>query len=340
MRNHRITTFSDLLYPNGTLMQKGYSTKAVMRYNRKHIKAPPWRIKEWDFYQVSNDDCCLQLTIGHASYAGEVSAMLIDLNEKKTYAAKEIIALPFNRLHMPASAEHGDLAVRRKTIDMQFEVYRGGRRLRCRTRDPKTFPRMDVDIELSQPDLESMVIATPFDEDPRYFYYNHKINCMPASGTVAFGDRTIAFEPETAFGLLDWGRGVWPFSHEWVWGSGSAWIGGKRFGFNIGFGFGNTEAATENMLFYDGNAHKLNEVYVDLAAGGYMSPKKITSDDGRFEMDFEPIYDRYTETKMLFVDNRCHQIFGRFNGKAVLDDGTVIDVKDMSGFVEHAVHHW
>lgn len=83
MRNHRITTFSDLLYPNGTLMQKGYSTKAVMRYNRKHIKAPPWRIKEWDFYQVSNDDYCLQLTIGHASYAGEVSAMLIDLNEKK-----------------------------------------------------------------------------------------------------------------------------------------------------------------------------------------------------------------------------------------------------------------
>lgn len=119
-----------------------------------------------------------------------------------------------------------------------------------------------------------MVIATPFDEDPRYFYYNHKINCMPASGTVTFSDRTIAFEPETAFGLLDWGRGVWPFNHEWVWGSGSAWIGGKRFGFNIGFGFGNTEAATENMLFYDGNAHKLNEVYVDLAAGGYMSPKK------------------------------------------------------------------
>lgn len=41
MNNHCITTFSDLLYPNGTLMQKGYSTKAVMRYNRKHIKAPP-----------------------------------------------------------------------------------------------------------------------------------------------------------------------------------------------------------------------------------------------------------------------------------------------------------
>ncbi|MEI0738668.1 DUF2804 family protein [Paenibacillus sp. JTLBN-2024] len=61
---------------------------------------------------------------------------------------------------------------------------------------------------------------------------------------------------------------------------------------------------------------------------------------GGSKCDFEPIYDRYTETKMLFVDNRCHQIFGRFNGKAVLDDGTVIDVKDMSGFVEHAVHRW
>ncbi|MDR0269875.1 DUF2804 domain-containing protein [Paenibacillus sp.] len=340
MSNHRITTFSDLLFPNGTLMQKGYSTKAVMHYNRGHIKAAPWRIKEWDFYQVSSDDFCLQLTIGHASYAGQVTAMLIDLKNKQTYTVTDMLILPFNQLGMPESAEHGDLAVHRKNIDMKFEVYKGGRRLRCKTHDPKAPHNMEIDIELVQSDLESLVIATPFNENPKYFYYNHKINCMPASGTVKMGDRVITFDPDTAFGLLDWGRGVWPFNHEWFWGNGSTLIDGKRFGFNIGFGFGNTEAATENMLFYDGNSHKLNHVYVDFAANGYMSPKTFSSDDGRFEMDFEPVFDRYTETKMLFVDNSCHQIFGRFTGKAVLNDGTVIEVKDMMAFMEHAVNHW
>jgi len=340
MSNHLITTISDLLHPDGTLVQKGYSTKAFMRYNRDQIKAAPWRIKEWDFYQVSNDEFCLQLTIGHASYAGQVSVMLIDLKNKHTYFVTDLLVLPFNRLNMPESAEQGDLAVNRKNIDIQFEVFTGGRRLRCKTNNPKVAHNMEIDIELSQPDLESLVIATPFHNSPRHFYYNHKINCMPASGTVTMGDKIISFEPVTAFGLLDWGRGVWPFSHEWYWGNGSTWIDGKRFGFNIGYGFGNTEAATENMLFYDGTAHKLNQVYVDFAQGEYMSPKTFTSDDGRFEMHFEPVFDRYTETKMLFINNSCHQIFGRFTGKAVLNDGTVIEVKDMMAFMEHAVNNW
>lgn len=71
-----------------------------------------------------------------------------------------------------------------------------------------------------------------------------------------------------------------------------------------------------------------------------MTEKTFTSDDGRFEMTFTPIYDRYTETKLLFVDTRCHQLFGKWNGKAVLDDGTVLEVKDLTAFVEHAVNRW
>ena len=34
---------------------------------------------EWDFYQISNDRLCLQFTIGHAAYAGQVSLMLFDI---------------------------------------------------------------------------------------------------------------------------------------------------------------------------------------------------------------------------------------------------------------------
>ncbi|MNP68447.1 hypothetical protein D3C76_1644040 [compost metagenome] len=71
-----------------------------------------------------------------------------------------------------------------------------------------------------------------------------------------------------------------------------------------------------------------------------MSKKQVTSDDGRFEMEFTPIYDQQTATKLLFVDNKCHQLFGTFTGKAVLDDGQVIEVKNMVAFIEHAVNNW
>ncbi|GAB6988193.1 DUF2804 domain-containing protein [Paenibacillus pini] len=339
MLNHQIKSSSPLLDKRGSLVQKGYATQGLLVYNRKQIKTPPWRIKEWDFYQVSNNDYCLQLTIGHVSYAGSISVSLIDWNTNRTYNVTKLLPLPFNRLGMPASAETGDLIYKSNLIDIEFLVFEGGRRLICQTRD-KQGPPMDIDVHLMQPDLASMVIATPFDDNPRYFYYNHKINCMPAEGMVSVGDKKYPFEPDTAFGLLDWGRGVWPFSHEWFWGNGSGIINGKRFGFNIGFGFGNTETATENMLFYDGTAHKLNQVHVDLLAGGYMAKKKFTSDDGRFEMEFTPIYDHFTSTKKLFVDNCCHQVFGKFSGTAVLDDGTILEVHDLLAFMEHAVNNW
>ncbi len=36
----------------------------------------------------------------------------------------------------------------------------------------------------------------------------------------------------------------------------------------------------------------------------------------------------------------CHQVFGKFTGKAVLDDGQVIEVKDVMAFAEYAVNRW
>ena len=51
---------------------------------------------------------------------------------------------------------------------------------------------------------------------------------------------------------MDFGRGVLPFRHNWIWGNGSGIVGGKYFGFNIGE-FGNIVNGSENIFFYDNN---------------------------------------------------------------------------------------
>ena len=52
-------------------------------------------------------------------------------------------------------------------------------------------------------------------------------------------------------------------------------------------------------------------------------------------MDFEPIIDRsdYTSAANIIVTDQ-HQVFGRMTGKAVLDDGTEIHIKDFLCFAE------
>lgn len=338
---NQIVNPSALLNDKGELIQKGYSTQSVLIYNREQIKAAPWRIKEWDFYQVNNDDFCMQMTVGHVGYAGNVNVKLFEFATGTHYEISDILAFPFGSLNLPRSAEEGNVHYKGKHLQIDFEVYEGGRRLRCKG-VKKGVPNMEVDITLSQPDKTSIVLATPFHSKKTQFYYNHKINMMPASGTVTIGqnEKVYTFHENDSFGLLDWGRGVWPFSHEWVWGSGSAYVNGKRFGFNIGFGFGDTSHATENIIFYDGIAHKLTDVHINLFENGLMSKKKITSSDGRFEMNFTPIYDQKTATKLLFVNNKCNQIFARFDGKVILDDGTELIIDHCTGFVEHAFNNW
>ena len=98
------------------------------------------------------------------------------------------------------------------------------------------------------------------------------------------------------------------------------------------------------MIFYNNKAHKLSQVKFNIPMKNgredYMSPWTFTSDDGRFEMDFIPIIDRAAKTDFKLLCSDQHQVFGRFTGKAVLDDGTVINIKDFIGFAEKVYNKW
>ena len=52
MRNHEILDRHDLLDEKGVLIEPGWSKALITRYDRKQIKAPKFRIKEWDYYLV------------------------------------------------------------------------------------------------------------------------------------------------------------------------------------------------------------------------------------------------------------------------------------------------
>jgi len=313
----------------------GYATKSILKYRRKDIKAPPYRIKEWDFYQVTDDRMCLQFTIGHAAYAGQVCAMLFDFADgKKLAEVGKFLVLPFGSLHMPEDAEKD--SVLRYTASagtMRFTAEGTERHIFCKWDD------FEADIFLTRKNANSLVINVPFDESPKAFYYNQKINCMTAEGTVRYGSRSYRFSPRESFGLLDWGRGVWPFHNEWYWSNGTGYIREKIFGFNLGCGFGNTRNATENILFYGDTVHKLGDVKFETEPD-YMKPWHIHDTEGRLDLLFTPVYDRTTSTKLLWVDNCCHQMFGSFSGKAVLDDGTVLQIDRLISFAEHAVNNW
>ena len=315
----------------------GYSTKSILTYRRKDIKASAFRIKEWDFYQITDRHMCLQFTIGHAAYAGQVGVMFFDFAKGQMLAEKgTFLILPFGSLHLPENAEQENVIDFNKKSGghMRFEVKGASTHLYYHFED------FEADILLTRQNENSLVINIPFDESPKAFYYNHKINCMLAEGTVSYSGKQYHFSREDAFGLLDWGRGVWPFHNEWYWSNGTGYIEDRIFGFNLGRGFGNTREATENILFYGDTVHKLGQVHFDLDRTDYLKPWHIYDEEGRLDLTLVPSYDRTTKTKLLWVDNCCHQMFGEFHGWAVLEDGSKLKIEKLISFAEHAVNNW
>lgn len=305
-------------------------------YDPARVHAAPWRLKEWDFYQISDHRLCLQLTIGHVSYAGNCNIMLFDHGAQKHLFTKDIIIpLPFRSLGMPTDARaDSHLSVERDGALLRFETQNLTRHLMA------SADGLTAEVTLKPTIDPSISICFPF-QKPNEFYFNQKINLLEAKVALSMDGQCFEFDPETTFGLMDWGRGVWPFKHEWIWSSLSAHLNGCLFGFNLGCGFGNTNQmrGTENIIYYGDQVIKLNRMEITHHAD-FMQPWSLHSDDGSFEAQLVPHYDRTTHTKMLFVNNTCHQMFGRFVGFFTNLFGERVEFDNVIGFAEHAYNQW
>ena len=333
---HEITISKPLLDSNGNIAEPGFAKKLLPIYDKTKIKTSKLRLKEWDYYLVNNGHFALALTIADNGYMGLDSISLLDFDEGFEITKSPMNFMPLGRLKCPETSKLGNLENGNKNYHISFvNEGKGVRILKAFMNKFGDKGSVEAEVRLTDEPEESMVICTPFDKKA-HFYYNQKINCMRASGYVKYGSKTYEFKPEDSFAVLDWGRGVWTYHNTWYWGSASYEINGVPFGWNIGYGFGNCKAATENMLFYDGKAHKISQVKFNIPGNekDFLSPWTFTSDDGRFEMDFVPVMDRASCTDAVLIKSDQHQVFGKFTGKAILDNGTEIKVSDFPGFAE------
>ncbi len=339
-----ITQAQPLLDRNGNLTQAGFAKRLLPVYDRKAVKGGFARLKEWDYYYAGNDRFGVALTIADNSYMGLDSISFLSFEDDPWQITKSPMRIfPMGKTGLPATSAAGLSTILGKGYQLTFEVSDGNRHLTAHMDDFKNGAPIDVDITLSNEPEESIVICTPFNKKG-HFYYNQKINCMRASGKVTIGDASYEFTPADSFGVLDWGRGVWTYHNTWYWGSASGLIDGVDFGFNIGYGFGDTSAASENMLFYNGKAHKLSKVIFNIPTKGgkedYLKPWTFSSDDGRFVMAFTPVIDRASCTDFKLLKSDQHQVFGRFSGTVILDDGRKLNVKNLFGFAEKVENKW
>lgn len=331
-----------LLDEKGNLCEAGFSYSLVKEYSRKDVKANKSRIKEWDYYYIGDKEYGIALTIDDNSYMGLVSLSILDFKNKKEIVTKSpMYWFPFGKVNLPSSSKEGDLIKEGNGYSFKFLHDGNKRRIVCRMKNVIDKKDFSCDVYLEESNPNSMVIATPF-KKKKHFYYNQKINLLKANGYFSFGFIKHEFKDES-FGTLDWGRGVWTYSNTWYWSSANGVSEKKNIGWNLGYGFGDTSKASENMLFIDDKAYKLDDITFNIPKKNkkdcFLEKWSIVSKTGDINLIFSPIFDRKSNTNALIIQSDQHQVFGYFDGYFLIN-GEKIIIKDILGFAEKVKNRW
>lgn len=330
-----------LLDEKGNLAEAGYAFQLVKKYDRKAIKGDKLRIKEWDYYYFGNKEYGVALTIDDNSYMSLDSVSFLDFVNKTQVTTSKMGFMSKGKLNFPSDSSQGDIKHKGKERDMSF-VHEGDKRhLVCSMDKFDGEKKFTCDIVIAEHNKDTMVIATPFDK-PHHFYYNQKINNLEATGWFKIGEKE--YRLEGCYGVLDWGRGVWTYSNTWYWSSMSFVYDGHLIGWNLGYGFGNTSAASENMFFYDGKGYKLEDVSFNIpqdqnGKDDFLKDWTFTSKDEAINLKFHPLLDRHADTNALVIASFQHQVFGRFSGSISIDGKKVV-FDDLPGFAEKVKNKW
>jgi hypothetical protein len=340
-----LTQPGPLLQLDGHLAQIGWSRHPLFDCNLESARfyalrpLQRFRIKRWDYYAVFSQRRFFSATIADLGYAGNLFVYTMDFETGDLH--EEGLVVPFAKgVSLPRNSDASDSRFEDKRLKLEFSLRPDHRHLSVSWPAFHAGRGISAEIDLAAPpEYESMNITIPI--GAHRFYFNRKINCMPASGVVHYGDLTETLDPSACLGSLDWGRGVWEYQSYWNWASASGFLpDGRTIGLNLGGGFGDLSRAGENAIILNNRIHKLEQVKFDYIPGDYMRPWKFTDSQGRLNLVFTPFKDRLAKTNLGVITSLVHQMFGRYNGTALTDEGETIHIQDLIGFAEEHHARW
>ncbi|MFX1401073.1 MAG: DUF2804 domain-containing protein [Promethearchaeota archaeon] len=339
-QQQEITKSSELFKNDGTLTQRGWAKKPILKYNKENIGKGWIRIKEWDHFSVLNKEFGFQLTIGDIGYLTQMSYVWLDFTTKKRYSKAPMKFFTKSKILPLSSME--DFIIEFPTTKFKATIERKGNN-RILSIDDKTFLGKGIKGTINlydNPNWDNTVVVTGYKENPKLFYYNHKINMMPAEGSIHLGEQVYDFKPESSFGLMDWGRGIWPYKTHWLWGSACGIVDEVPVAFNIGYGFGDLSTHTESVVFYNGKAHKIDEITFHHENRDPSKPWKFTSNDNRFDMILIPLIPHTEKINFGIIKLDSSLMHGLYNGVLKLDNDDKIHIKNMLGHAEDIFWRW
>jgi len=332
----------DLCCPDGRTLAPDARGWSRVPLHRANLSGRWGRTKRWDYWAVLTPTHACSITYADVDYLGIADLWWADLRSGRT-GGRNVTVPGARGLDLPDRPGTEPLRFRSRRLALDLTDGADGTRLAATWTEADGRPgSLEVLVELP-PGHESLNVVIPWSDDT--FQFTSKHQARPARGVLRVGDERIAVGgdgDDAAWGVLDVGRGRWPYRTRWNWGGGT---GTANDGTVVGLQFGGrwTEGTgfTENGLVVDGRLHKLGrELVWNYDWDRPMKPWSVTSPDGRVELRLVPRLDKHTSVNALVLGTEVHQVFGTWSGTVVTDDGTKLVLPHAIGFAEESRSRW
>ncbi len=346
-REPELTQPVDLCEPDGRTLAPGARGWSRVPLHTANLRGGWGRTKRWDYWCVLTRDFVVSVTYADVDYLGLATVWWADLKTGASGGAD--VSLPLARgVSLPDKPGSRPLAHVGSASSLNLVDDGGGTTITAEWTERSVPARLELRVELP-PGHESLNVVIPWSD--RRFQYTSKHQARPAHGTLKIGERvreigTPPGEPTSpeseAWGVLDVGRGRWPYSTRWNWGGGA---GRSAAGAVVGLQFGGkwTEGTgfTENGIVVDGRLTKIGDELVWTYDWDQpMQPWRVHHPDGSLDVALTPAYDRHAALNAVVLATEVHQVFGMWTGHATDADGERHEIEGILGFAEEVRSRW
>ncbi len=309
-------------------------------------KAGKWKkhfhFKQFQYFGGISDELIFGCALADTAYIGSVFVYIYRITDQKmlTWQFKKPLAAGLSLSKRP---DNGVSVFRsgNKHIQMRYQLNSRGERRKILEID---FGReLQLMAELfEQPDYEAMALCTPCSING--WTYAQKTAALPVSGHVHCALGNFKLEEIACHGHHDFSAGYMRRETFWNWAcfSGSMSINNKKnqnIGLNVSWGVNET-GFSENCFWINNSMYLLPQVQFKFERDDEYSTWRVTSENQQVDLRFVPEGMHKEKINVFMFASSFKQIFGRFNGYLINQDGQRFDIENLYGFVEDHYSKW
>lgn len=319
----------DLCWPDGRLKPSsvGWSRRPLHRANLRGRG----RMKRWEYWGVMSPEVFIGITVSDLDYAG---LHAVYVRSADGFEARRSALVPFSKVAFPQAIGSEPVRVRAKSLAIDFEPDADGARLAVQAQG------VAASMRVNRPEgHEALAVVVPWSS--RRFQYTVKENTLPAQGRVEAEGRNWELGADT-WACVDHGRGSWPYSIAWNWGSGSGVASGRVIGIQVGGKWTDGTGSVENAITVDGIVSYVgSQLAWEYDARDWMRPWRVHDRrSGRVDLTFTPEGVRAERINLGVLANDTHQAFGTWSGFMCDSAYNRVDCDGIRGWAEEVRNRW